>query len=154
MNTQISIRMAVQDEAGEIRDVVRAAYSQWVAVIGREPRPMQADYEKAVREHRFDVIEEAGRIVALIETEAHGDHFWIENIAVLPEAQGRGLGRQLLDHAEMLARAAGLLEMRLLTNGKMAANRRLYGALGYIEEIEESYGDGTVVKLSKRLAVL
>jgi GNAT superfamily N-acetyltransferase len=152
MSAETNIRIAVQSEAGTIRDVVRAAYGRWVPVIGREPRPMQADYEKAVREHRFDVIEDDGRIVALIETEAHGDHFWIENIAVLPDWQGRGFGKRLLAHAEQLARAAGLTEMRLLTNGKMLANRRLYVSIGYIEEVEEPFGDGTVVKLSKRLA--
>src|SRR5688572_20766327 len=117
MSVETDIRVAVQSEAGTIRDVVRAAYANWIPIIGREPRPMQADYEKAVREHRFDVIEDGGNIVALIETEAHGDHFWIENIAVLPECQGRGFGKRLLAHAEQLARAAGLTEMRLLTNG-------------------------------------
>ncbi len=147
----LPMRTAKPHEAGAIRPVVRAAYARWVPVIGREPRPMEADYEAAVRAHRFDLIEADGQIVALIETEPRAGHFWIENIAVLPRWQGKGLGKRLLAHAEDLARAAGVSEMRLLTNGKMAANRALYVSVGYVENREEPYGDGTVVYLSKRL---
>jgi len=145
------MRTALPHEASAIRAVVRAAYAKWVPVLGREPRPMQADYEAAVEVHRFDLIEVDGRIVALIETEPREGHLWIENIAVLPDWQGHGLGKRLLAHAEELARAAGLSEMRLLTNGKMLANRALYQSAGYVEDREESYGDGTVVYFSKRI---
>ena len=145
------MRTALPHEASAIRAVVRAAYAKWVPVLGREPRPMQADYEAAVEVHRFDLIEVDGRIVALIETEPREGHLWIENIAVLPDWQGHGLGKRLLAHAEELARAAGLSEMRLLTNGKMVANRALYLSAGYVEVREKSYGDGTVVYFSKRI---
>lgn len=145
------MRTAVRGEATAIKALVRAAYAKWLPIVGREPRPMWADYVKALRTHRFDLIENDGQLVALIETEAREGHTWIENIAVLPEWQGKGLGKQLLAHAEDLARAAGLPEVRLLTNGKMEANRRLYAAVGYTEDLEEPFGDGTVVYLSKRL---
>jgi N-acetylglutamate synthase-like GNAT family acetyltransferase len=147
----VTIRLARRDEAGALSDLARAAYAKWVPVLGREPRPMRADYEKAVEVHRFDVIEEGGRIIASIETEAREDHFWIESVAVHPDYRGQGLGTRLLMHAEALARAAGLSEMRLLTNGKMAANRQLYAKIGYVEDLEEPFLDGTVVYLSKRL---
>ncbi|RYE86200.1 MAG: GNAT family N-acetyltransferase [Hyphomicrobiales bacterium] len=146
-----STRTALPGDAGAIREVVRAAYARWVPIIGREPLPMQADYEVAVRNHRFDLIEHAGRIVALIETEARDGHYWIENVAVLPDWQGHGLGRRLLAQAEALAREAGLPQIRLLTNGRMVANRRLYVSVGYKEDREEPFTDGTVVYLSKRL---
>ena len=144
-------RPALPEDAAEIRAVVRAAYARWVPIVGREPRPMQADYAWAVRQHRFDLVEADGRIVALLESVARDDHYWVENVAVLPELQGQGLGRQLLGLAEALARAAALSEVRLLTNGKMAANRRLYASLGYEETLEEPFMDGTVVYLRKRL---
>ncbi|HEY0855284.1 MAG TPA: GNAT family N-acetyltransferase [Devosia sp.] len=145
------IRVALPSEAGALADLARAAYAKWVPVLGREPRPMQADYVAAVETFRFDVIEDNGRIIASIQTQPRDGHFWIESVAVAPEMQGRGFGKLLLAHAEDLARAAGLSEMRLLTNGKMLANRRLYASVGYVEDLEEPYGDGTVVYLSKRL---
>lgn len=109
---EVTMRTARADDAVAIRALVRAAYARWVPVIGREPRPMTADYDAAIRDHRFDLLEEAGQLVALIETEARADHYWVENLAVLPSAQGRGLGRRLLAHAETLAGAAGLTEIR------------------------------------------
>jgi hypothetical protein len=30
-----------------VRDITRAAYTKWVAAIGREPQPMTANYEQA-----------------------------------------------------------------------------------------------------------
>ena len=151
---EIIMRTAVPEDAAAIRALVHAAYSKWVPILGREPRPMQADYHEAVRKHRFDLIEEAGQLVALVETEARPDHYWVQILAVLPAAQGRGLGKRLLAHAEELARSAGLSEIRLLTNGRMTANRALYRSVGYIETAEEPFMESTVVYLSKRLSPL
>lgn len=144
-------RPARPEDAEAIRALVRAAYARWVPVLGREPRPMQADYAAAVLAHEFALVEEAGELVALIEMEARADHLWIENIAVAPGRQGGGLGRALLGLADERARALGLAEIRLLTNGRMEANRRLYARCGYEETLEEPFMDGTVVYLRKRL---
>ena len=152
--SDITMRTALPEDAAAIRALVRAAYAKWVPIIGREPRPMTADYDAAIHDHRFDLIEEAGQLIALIETEARPDHLWIENLAVLPEAQGRGFGRQLLTHADMLALDAGFTELRLLTNGRMATNRALYRSHGYVETAEEPFMESSVIYLSKRLKPL
>lgn len=148
----LPIRMAQPHEADALADLARTAYAKWVPVLGREPRPMVADYRAAVASFRFDVIEVSGRIVASLQTEPREGHYWIESVAVAPEFRGQGVGQRLLAHAEGLARTAGLSEIRLLTNGKMADNRRLYVRIGYTEDREEPWGDGTVVYLSKRLS--
>jgi ribosomal protein S18 acetylase RimI-like enzyme len=146
-------RPARPDEAGAIRALVRAAYARWVPIVGREPRPMTADYQQAMRAHRFDIVDgDDGSILALIETDLRDDHFWIENIAVAPEAQGQGIGRQLLALAERLAQAAGRRELRLLTNGLMVSNIRLYQSAGYAIDRKEPYGEGTTVYMRKVLA--
>ena len=152
IDSSIRFRAADAADAAAIRDIVRAAYAKWVPVIGREPLPMRADYDKAVREHQFELAIEDGRIVGLIETIAHDDHIWIENVAVTPEAQGRGIGRQLLDSAERTAVEAGLRELRLLTNGAFKANVSLYKRQGYAVDREEPFMNGTTVYMSKRLA--
>jgi hypothetical protein len=36
-----------RDVSSMVRDITRAAYTKWVAVIGREPKPMTANYEQA-----------------------------------------------------------------------------------------------------------
>ena len=148
----IGFRSAAPADAAAIKAIVRAAYAKWVPVIGREPLPMRADYDKAVREHQFELAIEDGRIVGLIETIAHDDHIWIENVAVTPEAQGRGIGRQLLDSVERTAVEAGLRQLRLLTNGAFKANVSLYKRQGYAVDREEPFMNGTTVYMSKRLA--
>ena len=50
------IRIANIADIGAIRDLTRAAYAKWVPLIGREPRPMTADYEAAILRDRFDLI--------------------------------------------------------------------------------------------------
>ena len=109
----LAIRRAVAADAARIRALTRAAYAKWVAVIGREPLPMQADYERALREHAIDLLIADGALVGLIETIMCPDHLWIENVAVAPERQGRGYGRLLLAHAERRAAGAGRIEVRL-----------------------------------------
>lgn len=145
-------RLAVPADSASILEIVRSAYSKWVPVIGREPLPMRADYDKAVREHRFDLAIADDRIVGLVETMAAGDHLWIENVCVAPSVQGRGIGAMLLDRAEHVAAEAGLGELRLLTNGAFAANVAIYRKHGYAIDREEPFMNGTTVYMSKRLA--
>lgn len=148
-----AFRRAGPDDAGLVRDLTRAAYAKWIPVVGREPMPMQADYEKAVSEHRIDLLSIGGETLALIETMLRSDHLWIENIAVSPAAQRRGLGRHLLKHAEALATEAGLRELRLLTNALFDGNVALYQSAGYVIEKEQPFEKGGVtVWMRKRLS--
>lgn len=138
-------------DAPAIRDLTRSAYAKWVPVIGREPLPMTVDYVEAVRKHRFDLLYVDGTLAALIETVAESDHLLIENVAVSPPFQGRGLGRKMLAHAETLAASSGLSEIRLYTNKRFAENVRLYSRLGYRVDKEEEFMGGLVVHMSKRI---
>jgi len=62
MNNQ-SFRRAASSDAGMVRDIIRAAHTKWVAAIGREPKPMTANYERAVIDHVIDLLEAtAGRL--------------------------------------------------------------------------------------------
>jgi ribosomal protein S18 acetylase RimI-like enzyme len=150
---QPRIRRAGPSDAASVRRLTREAYAQWIPVIGREPLPMKADYEKAVREHEIDLLYSDGQLVALIEVVLMADHLFIENIAVSPEHQGKGLGHYLLRHAEAKAKSAGLGELRLLTNQAFATNVRLYQSVGFrIDRTEPHFGGGTTVYMSKQIA--
>ncbi len=148
-NTEI--RPAVAADAEAIRSLTRAAYAKWVALIGREPLPMQADYERAVAEHTIDLLIVDGALVGLLETILRPDHLGIENVAVAPEQQGRGFGRLLLDQAERRAVQAQRPEIRLMTNQAFAANLALYAKRGYSTDRTESFRGGTTVHMSKRI---
>ena len=45
----MQIRRAGEADAAAVRELTRSAYAKWVPLIGREPMPMTADYERAVR---------------------------------------------------------------------------------------------------------
>ena len=148
------MRRAVPGDAGAVRELTRAAYAKWVAVIGREPRPMTADYDAAVRDHLIDLLYEDGRLVGLIEMRSESDHLLIVNVAVAPAFQGEGFGRVLLAHAEEVAESLGHRETRLYTNGSFTDNLRLYGRFGYRVDREEAHPQlGMAVYMSKRLPV-
>jgi GNAT superfamily N-acetyltransferase len=132
-----------------VRDVVRAAYARWIPVIGREPRPMNADYDRAIREHQVDLMYVGSGIVGLIEMVLRQDHLWIENVAVRPEHQGMGFGRQLLARAESTAKQAGRTELRLLTNAAFEANVVLYEKTGYVVVEREPFMGGTTLYMRK-----
>lgn len=147
-----AFRRAAVEDADAIRDTVRSAYAKWVPIIGREPRPMVADYQQAVQKHDVDMLFSDNALVGLIETIQHRDHLWIENIAVLPEHQGKGWGKHLLAYADQKASEASCNEVRLLTNEAFTANVALYERSGYrIDKKEPFHLGGTTVYMSKKL---
>jgi ribosomal protein S18 acetylase RimI-like enzyme len=145
------LRRAAAADAAAVRALTREAYAKWVPLIGREPKPMQADYERAVEEHRIDLALLNGALAGLIETIDQPDHLLIENVAVAPAFQGRGLGRRLMAHAEQVAAGQDHAEIRLYTNARFAENVALYRRLGYRVEREEEGPLGVTVYMSKRL---
>jgi N-acetylglutamate synthase-like GNAT family acetyltransferase len=148
----ILIRRATPTDAAGIRALTRAAYAPWIPLIGREPLPMNADYDRAVVEHVIDVVEDGNDLVALIETIPLADHLLIENLAVHPDRQGEGLGDRLLGHAEATARAMGFAEVRLYTNAAFESNIAFYAKRGYREVRRATMVPGSItVFMAKRL---
>lgn len=146
-----SFRVAAPGDAQMILAIVRAAYAKWVPIIGREPMPMKVDYGLALQEHRFDLLCIDGSVEGLIETDFRKDHLWIENVAVRPASQGKGLGRRLLAHAEQLARDQEVAVLRLLTNADFVDNVTLYETLGYSVDQREPFMGGITLYMSKTL---
>jgi ribosomal protein S18 acetylase RimI-like enzyme len=151
MTDTLELRQAKATDAAAIRALTRTAYAKWVPLIGREPKPMTADYDAAVQKHRFDLLHIDGTLAALIETIREPDHLLVENVAVSPAFQGRGLGRRLMAHAETLAREQGFDTIRLYTNQRFVENIELYRKLGYRIDREEPVPVGVVTHMSKKL---
>jgi GNAT superfamily N-acetyltransferase len=55
----------------------------------------------------------------------------VEDVAVLPSFQGRGVGRAMMEHARALCRAAGCYKMALSSNLKREPAHAFYDALGF-----------------------
>jgi GNAT superfamily N-acetyltransferase len=61
------------------------------------------------------------------------DSLLVENVAVHPDAQGAGLGRQLMEFAEEEARRLNVRRIWLYTHEVMRENIAIYTHLGYRE---------------------
>ena len=147
----LSFRRPGATDASAVRELTRAAYAKWIPVIGREPKPMGADYSVTVRDHLVDLLIDGENLVGLIEMVPGGDHLLIENVAVRPDSQGNGLGHRLMLHAEQVAQKLRFSEVRLYTNSRFKENIRLYISLGYAIDSQDQIGDGFRVNMSKRL---
>jgi N-acetylglutamate synthase-like GNAT family acetyltransferase len=145
------LRRATDDDADAVRDLVVAAYEKYIPLIGRTPMPMLTDHAEAIRTNDVWVLGLAGQIVGVIELIARVDHLWIDNVAIGPQWQGRGLGRRLLSHAESEALRLGLVELRLLTNERYLDNIAMYGRYGYLETHREPHLGTDLVHFSRRL---
>jgi len=145
-----SFRRATSADAAAVREITRAAYARWIPVIGREPKPMTANYEQAVADHVIDLFEEGGRPIGLIEVIPRPSHLLIENVAVLPDRHGEGIGGLLLKRADAIARSLGLSELRLYTNALFSANISFYAHRGFEEFLREPHAaGGEVVHMKK-----
>ena len=128
-----SLRPAEPEDAAAVGDLVRASYSKYVERIGREPAPMLEDYVALVRAGEVWVLAEGGEVLGVLVMRPAEDHLFVDNVAVAPGHQGRGLGRELVAFAEARARRDGLPEVRLYTNEKMHENLTVYARLGFEE---------------------
>jgi GNAT superfamily N-acetyltransferase len=127
------IRRAGPGDVDELRAIAAAAYQKYVPRIGRAPAPMTADYARAVRDGQAWAALEDGQIVGFAIMIAQPGYLLLDNVAVLPAAQGRGIGARLLALAEEQARGLGLREIRLYTNEAMTENLAYYPRHGYAE---------------------
>ena len=59
--------------------------------------------------------------------------FCLDNVAVRPGLQGKGVGRLLMGLAESEASRQGFASIYLFTHELMTENRALYGKMGYVE---------------------
>jgi ribosomal protein S18 acetylase RimI-like enzyme len=94
---------------------------------------MAADYEALVTAGAVTVAVDGDDIVGVLVLVPQQDSLLLENVAVVPEAQGRGIGRALVAFAEQRARELDLATVTLYTNVRMTENLSFYPALGYVE---------------------
>jgi GNAT superfamily N-acetyltransferase len=146
------IRKARAEEADAMRDAVRAAYQHYVPVIGREPAPMVDDYPARIAAGQAWVLEDARGLAGVLVLEDGPDCFLLDNIAVRPDRQGLGFGRQLLDFAETEAVRCGWNAVTLYTNALMVQNIAIYAGRGYVETGRRTEKGFERVYMEKQLA--
>lgn len=145
------IRPATAHDVAPVQALIEAAYALYIPRIGARPGPMLEDYAALIAQGRVEVFEEQGQVLGVLVLIAQADGLLLDNVAVSPAAQGRGLGRQLMAHAESRARQLGLEVVRLYTNEAMSENLGLYERLGYRETHRAVQAGFRRVFMEKRL---
>jgi ribosomal protein S18 acetylase RimI-like enzyme len=145
------IRLALEGEAETVHRVANAAYCHYIARIGKPPGPMLDDYPQRIANEQVWVLEDAGTIVGMLVLEATPSGFLLDNIAVLPECQGKGHGRILIEFAEAEARRRGFQEIHLYTHALMVENIALYRRIGFVETHRVSEKGYDRVYMTKQL---
>ena len=79
----------------------------------------------------FLVAEEDGVVVGTGIGAWDGRRGWIYHLAVLPDRQGRGIGRMLMDELERRLRAVGAIKLNLLVEPGNAGVADFYRKRGY-----------------------
>jgi N-acetylglutamate synthase-like GNAT family acetyltransferase len=132
MSEHHRIRQAVANDEVAVRACAEQAYAQYVAVIGRKPAPMLADYAAQIAAgHVYLCTGEQNDLQGFIVFYAVDRHMFLENVAVVKA--GRGIGKSLIQYCEAEAVRLGLGSVHLYTNAKMTDNLSIYPRLGYVE---------------------
>lgn len=149
--TAWAIRRATESDAASIADCAVEAFRHYIPRLGLTPVPMTKDYGAAIANAQVWVATQQDRTIAALVLDATDEGFLIDVIAVLPQHQGTGVGRALLELAEQEALRQGHDSIYLFTNEKMTENRALYERIGYVEYKRLAFAERTRVFLRKQL---
>jgi ribosomal protein S18 acetylase RimI-like enzyme len=130
-------RLATADDLPAIVPIVNAAFAVEKFFIDGERTSVEIAREQ-MNNGVFIVAEEAtddgaARIIGSVYVERRGDRGYFGMLAVAPEAQGRGLGRLLVEAAEGHCRANGCDFMDLSVINLRTELPPFYRKLGYRE---------------------
>ena len=132
--TSWTIERATRGDAGELMTLMRACWVQ-EAIEANDVRipALHETYEQVVDGIAgWDtyVVRSAGRLVGSVRGRLSGDRWEIGRLCVVPDLQGRGLGRVLLEHIEAVAPPQAAT-YSLFTGARSERNLRMYKKAGY-----------------------
>ena len=127
--TTVRLRPATAADINVLVPLINAAYGKSEAnVFARSDRADRGNVARAI--DGIVVAELDCAIVGSVQVEVDAEEAHFGLLAVDIAVQGRGVGSQLIAHAEQMARAAGLAVMKIETV-KEAGLRTFYEAHGY-----------------------
>lgn len=149
---ELALQRAGSGDLEPLLALQRAAYARNRALLGVEPLPLQADYAAILRDYEVWVARDGGQLAGALILEPCADHLLVWSIATDPAAQGSGLGRAMLDAAEVRARQLGVDVVRLYTGTPLRHLVEWYGRHGYAVERVERLSDRSITHMIKHLA--
>ena len=145
---ETTIRPARPDDGEALRDVERRAGERFREVglggiADHDPMPLDALTRYATAGRSWVAVNgtgAAGTPLGYVLVDVVDDAAHVEQVSVLPDHQGRGIGRRLLDHVQEWAAATGRRAVTLTTFSHVPWNRPLYEHLGFRVLAEDEIG--------------
>ena len=150
-NLSHKIRPANIADAPAVAALVERAYTPWVVVVERRPRPMDDDFGKRCAAGHAYVMETNGELLGAAIIESMPGRLFLHNVVVEPACHNRGIGRQLMQFVEEEAKRRGLPEVQLTTLEGMVRNVTIYQRLGYVVTGRLNVGKFDRLTMVKRL---
>ena len=111
----MSVRRVIPEEAAILTQIALAAKAHW-GYPGRWMELWTRELtftSKYFEEHESWVAVEGVKPIAFYTLQERNEHAWVENLWVLPEYMGKGVGKELFLHAVELARRHGYKSLQL-----------------------------------------
>lgn len=108
---------------------------------------------KAKEEQLFLAVDD-DQLIGCVFAKPQGTALYIGKLAVRPDRQGQGTGRQLIHAAEAFARQAGYDALELNTRVELTENHKAFSALGFVkvgEHAHDGYRRTTSITMRKVL---
>ena len=147
----VQLELAREEDLPFVTRCAELAYEIYVQRIGKPPAPMVADFPAALSRDELELICADGKHVGFLVSQILEDHLFVENVAVHPDFQNRGIAKALFSYLERRAAQNELGAIELYTNEKMTENLGLYPRLGFVETERRSEAGFNRVYFRKQL---
>jgi len=127
-------RLTAEEDMAPILNLIRAAFAYMDGVVDPPSsvhRLTEADLARHARDGEVWLIDELGVPLACMVLTPKPDRLYIGKLAVAAAHRRHGLGRQLLDHAALRARALGLGVLEMESRVELTGNHAAFAALGF-----------------------
>jgi ribosomal protein S18 acetylase RimI-like enzyme len=130
------IRLAMTTDVPAIKLIARKSFERYVPLIGKPPAPMNANFSGHVLKDTVFIAQsekKQGSVLGYAIVLQRDGEWLLDNIAVSPEAQGRGIGSALIAACETFLQKQGVQRYHLYTNEAMEQNLTWYPEIGFVE---------------------
>ncbi len=133
---KVQIRFASPADAAAIAKILREAFAEFEDFYTPEAFAATIPKAEEIRK-RFDeegtiwTVETSGEMVGTVSVVAKGERLYIRSMAILPSAQGLGIGRELLETIENFAIEKKFKSLFLYTTHFLSGAIRLYERNGF-----------------------
>lgn len=155
----IDYRVAADLDTALIRSLMRRAFAEYQnsAAPSSAMQETEASIQTAMLEGEQALIASEGDgPVGMVRYLLKTDHLYFFRLSVIPEKQGKGIAKRILQKLESVALENGKYEIRCRVRQNVGRNLHLYQSVGYHvydqESVHKSSGINIdVVKMSKTL---